>query len=169
MHADLLFIIAEIAAAFAGFASLVAAISRRSSPGPQQDRLDFGTLQNVLLLSLLSVGFALFPNVLERQGLSAAIAWRTSAAAFAIVVGTYVGYVLRTLPAAYRELGRRVPPSFVFNAVLIILGLSVQVLCAAGLVPLATYLLPLSTILYAAGFGFVRLFVSLRPDSPTAG
>lgn len=60
MHSDFLFIIAEIAAAFAGFASLVAAISRREDRSSDQERLDFLTLQNVLLLSLLAVASLLY-------------------------------------------------------------------------------------------------------------
>ena len=166
MHADFLFIVAEIAAAFAGFASLVAALSKRGNRSPEQERLDFLTLQNVLLLSLLAVAFALLPNLLERQNLSPAVAWRSSAAAFALGVGSYCAYILRQIPGRYRELRQKVPFSFRLNAGILLLCLVAQGFCAAGAAPLSAYLLGLSALLYNAGFGFVRLFVSLRPQSP---
>lgn len=49
MHDDFLFIIAEIAAAFAG---LVVVISRREDQSPEQALLVLGNLQNVLTLRL---------------------------------------------------------------------------------------------------------------------
>lgn len=52
MHDDFLFIIAEIAAAFAGFAGLVVVISRREDQSPEQALLVLGNLQNVLTLRL---------------------------------------------------------------------------------------------------------------------
>ena len=70
---------------------------------------------------------------------------------------------INTLPRAYRELGRRLPMSFRVNAGLIIVSVVAQALCAFGLLPFGSYLVGLSVLLYAAAFGFVRLFVSLRP------
>jgi hypothetical protein len=166
VHEDFLFIVAEIAAAFAGFASLVAAISRRADRTLVEQRLDFGTLQNVLMLSLLTVAFALLPNLLERQDLDTALAWRASAAAFAVVVGIYATYVLKELPGVYRDLGKRVPPTFRVNAGLLLAGLILDVFCVFGALPLSIYLLGLAALLYNAGFGFVRLFVSMKPGSP---
>ena len=163
MHDDLLFVMAEIAAAFAGFSSLVAAISRRGDDTPEQVEFDFRTLRNVLLLSLQAILFALVPVLLERQGLSSEAAFRAAAALFAITGAAYVAYTIRSLPAAYREIGRRTPLSFQINAGMLIVGLLSQAASALGLLPIHTYLLALAVFIYCAGFGFVRLFVSHRP------
>ncbi|GEM_PF-5993354 len=174
MHADFLYIVAEIAAAFAGFSSLVAAISRRSedapepiSPrsedAPEQLEMDFRTLRNVLLLSLQAVLYALLPNLLERQGLTPEVAFRIAGAFLFMAGGAYVLFTIRQLPNAYHQLGRTVPSSFKLNAGLILAGCAMQAASALGLVPIHTYLVSLSFFVYCAGFGFVRLFVSLRP------
>ena len=163
MHADFLFIIAEIGAAFAGFASLVAAISRRGDRSADQERLDFGTLQNVLLLSLQAIAFALLPNLLERLTGSESTAWRVAATCYAPVIAGYVAYTLGRLPRTYGHVGRQVPATFWLNAALIIATVVIQVLVATASVPAVAYLAGISVLLYCAGFGFVRLFVSLRP------
>ena len=163
MYSDLLFIIAEIAAAFAGFASLVAAISRREGNSYEQEILDFYTLRNVLLLSLLTIAFALVPNLLERQVSTPLVAWRMSAATFVVVVGGYVVFTLGRFPRAYQGVGRTMPLSFWMNAVVLFFGLIGQFFLAAGQAPVSIYLLSLSALIYCAGFGFVRLFTSLRP------
>lgn len=54
MHTDLLFIVAEVGAAFTGFATLVAVISHLSGRPPVQVRLHFRLLQNELISSLFA-------------------------------------------------------------------------------------------------------------------
>ena len=65
---------------------------------------------------------------------------------------------------AFSQFGRTVPLSFKLNATLVLLGVTSQGGGALGLLPFHTYLVALSFFLYCAGFGFVRLFVSLRPQ-----
>lgn len=160
---DLLFVMAEIAAAFAGFASLVAAISRRGDDSPQRIEFDFRTLRNVLLLSLQAILYALAPVLLAHQGLSSDVAFRMSSALMFVGGGAYTVFTLKALPSAYLEIGRTVPLSFRLNAVILLAGILCQGASALGLVPTETYLLAIAAFLYCAGFGFVRLFVSLRP------
>jgi hypothetical protein len=159
VHDDLLFVMA----AFAGFASLVAAISRRGDDSPEQVEYDFRTLRNVLLLSLQAILYALAPVLLARQGLSTEFAFRASGVLMFVAGGVYVLFTLSALPAAYGQLGRTVPLSFKLNAGVVIGGILSQGASALGWIPTDTYVLAIAGFLYCAGFGFVRLFVSLRP------
>ena len=161
MHTDFLFIVAEIAAAFAGFTTLVAAISRRQDDTPEQGQLAFGTLQNALVLSLFTVAFALIPSVIERQGVTPSVAWRGSATAAAATIAPYIAYVLRSLVSAYRAANQRAPLTFVANMAVGFASLFTFALCAAGTLPTSSYLLALSALLYLAGFAFVRFFVTI--------
>ena len=164
MHADLLFVMAEIAAAFAGFSSLVAAIARRDSNDRDQLEFDFRTLRNVLLLSLQAIAYALLPTVIEGQGVSSELSFRLSACVFFLAGGPYLAFTLRQIPNAYSRLSRTVPLSFWINAGAVIIAVGAQAFVGLGLLPIHTYLIALALFLYCAGFGFVRLFVSLRPS-----
>jgi hypothetical protein len=161
VHTDFLFIVAEIAAAFAGFASLAAAIATRQEQTLDQARLDFRTLQNVLVLSLLTIAFSLVPSAIARQGIEAPTAWRVCAAAFCVAKASYLAYFLPQILTAYRSLGRRAPISFVANACLAAGSCIVLGACAAGMLPPSSYLLSLIVLLYLAGFGFIRFFISM--------
>ena len=163
MHDDLLFVMAEIAAAFAGFSSLVAAISRRGNESADQIEFDFRTLRNVLLLSLQAILFALAPSLVESQGFSTEMAVRLSGGFVFVVGGAYTLFTIRALPAAYHQVGRTVPLSFKVNSGIVMTAIALQGANALGVVPTNTYLLAVAGFLYCAGFGFVRLFVSLRP------
>jgi len=160
---DLLFVMAEIAAAFAGFASLVAAIARRGDDSSERIEFDFRTLRNVLLLSLQAILYALAPVLLAHQGLSSEVAFRMSGALMFVAGGAYVLFTLNALPSAYTQIGRTVPVSFKLNAAIVMFGILSQGASAVGLVSIQTYLLAIAAFIYCAGFGFVRLFVSLRP------
>ena len=162
MHEDTLFIIAEIAAAFAGFASLVAAIANRNSRSTEEEDLNFSTLKNVLVISLLTLAFALAPVVLEKQGLGFTESWRISGAGFTIIFGLYLsGSVFREIVPAYRSANRRIPVTLVANTVLAYSVVLIMALCALGVVEPIRYLLGLAAMLYFSGAGFLRFFVSV--------
>ena len=103
---DILLSMAEIAAAFAGFAALAGVIGRRSAESQQ---LDFERLRSVVIASLVVVVASLLPIVLSRFGLSDVVAWRlASGLALALNLlgmvqvfrgGTYtpMGYALEAL------------------------------------------------------------------------
>ena len=165
MHSDFLFIVAEIAAAFVGFSSLVAVISSRTDRTPEREEFDFYTLRNVLLLSLMAIFFALLPNLLERLSADARLAWRISAAIYSGVIGLYIVYTWPLFTRTYRGIGRSVPATFHVNALALFLCAIAQTFAAVDRIAADTYLIGLSVLLYNAGFGFVRLFVSLRPQS----
>ncbi len=103
---DILLSIAEIAAAFAGFAALAGVIGRRSA---ESEQLDFERLRSVVIASLLVVVASLLPIVLSRFSLNDVVAWRlASGLALALNLlgmiqvfrgGTYtpMGYALEAL------------------------------------------------------------------------
>jgi hypothetical protein len=68
VHTEFLFIVAEVPVAFAGFAGLVFAISGRRDQEPEQTRLQFELLRNVLGTSLLVIAFALIPPMIGDIG-----------------------------------------------------------------------------------------------------
>ena len=164
MHTEFLFIVAEVAVAFAGFAGLVFAISARRDQEPEQTRLQFELLLNVLSASLLVIAFALIPPMIADIGASPDTTWRGSALLFAIAFGSYIVYSLRRSYPAYRAAGRSVPVSFQVNSFLAIFFAGLLVLCAAGVVPASAYRATLLFCLYASGASFLRVFLSLARD-----
>ena len=79
VHTEFLFIVAEVAVAFAGFAGLVVAISGMRDQEPEKARLQFELLRNVLGTSLLAITFALIPPMIADMGASPEATWRGSA------------------------------------------------------------------------------------------
>ena len=87
---DLLLAIAEVAVTFAGFASLVSILGRRSSrdsPVVQAARL-----RGLIISSLIVVAFAFFPFVPYHFGSSPLAIWRISSA-FLVVAGGGIAIV----------------------------------------------------------------------------
>lgn len=168
MHTDLLFIVAEVGAAFAGFATLVAVISDHSGRPPEQVRLHFRMLQNALIGSLFCIAFAILPTVVERQAVEPTVAWRVSAAACSLVFGGYIAYVLPRLIRSLRAAGQSVTPSFVANTIVSGAWVLVFAACAIGALPTSSYLIALTGILCSAGIAFLRFFLLLGRESDTA-
>ena len=79
---DSLHLIAELAVAFAGFASLVAVIGRRQ--GRDYPHWDAARLGSMLETSLLVIAFSLLPLLPFKAGPSAQSSWRISAGVFAV-------------------------------------------------------------------------------------
>ena len=93
VEADFLFTIAEVAAAFAGFSTLVVVVARRSRD--TTGRLATTRLTNMLRLSLLVILFSLVPYLPTYSGLSKIGAWRVSSGLFATLWLAYIAYGLR--------------------------------------------------------------------------
>lgn len=162
---DFLFTVAEVAVAFAGFAGLVTVLARRVT---QSDRaVDIVRLRDLLLLSLLAVAFALFPELPFAFGAEEEITWRASAACFA---AAWSGFGFQGLWAGWRLARSGMRP---FARPLFWSNLVVHVPCVVALVLVAAdaqlvagvragvYLAALFALLYLAGAYFVALFVSL--------
>jgi hypothetical protein len=168
LHDDLLFIIAEIGAALAGFATLVAVISGRSGRPSEQVRLHIRMLQNALIGSFLTVAFAILPAVILRQAVEPTVAWRASAALCSFVLGSYMAYVLPRLIRALRAAGQSAPVAFVVNSIVSGVVVIVFAGCAVGAFPTSSYLIALAGLLGSAGAAFLRFFLVLSREADAA-
>ena len=77
-----LFVIAQLAVAFAGFASPVAVIGERQ--GRDASRWDAARVEGMPQFTLLTGGLALLPFVPFQAGLSDVATWRLCAGIFAV-------------------------------------------------------------------------------------
>ena len=104
---DLLLTIAEVAVAFAGFASLVSILGQRSA----QDNFHVSSvrMRAMVLYSLLVVTFSLFPFVFNRYGLRDEAVWRVSSALFAIAVLAVEVWLIRPSDSRERPWDTRTP------------------------------------------------------------
>ena len=168
MSNDFLFIVAEIAIAFAGFAGLVVAISGRQGRSAERARLELVLLRTVLLVGLLVVAFALFPSLLSELGAEPEVAWRVSASVYFFALG---GLAVRNAPrniAAHRAANQRVPITVWLTTTLTFVLVIVLALCAIGILPASSYLVALAGSLIMAGASFVRVFMSVGGASADA-
>ncbi len=96
-EAEILLTTAEIAVAFAGFASLVTILGRRSSR--VDPRIIAMRFRGMLTNSLLVVAFSMIPLLLFRYGLRETAVWRISSVLLALAGGTnFLALVLHARP-----------------------------------------------------------------------
>jgi hypothetical protein len=157
--ADFLFVTAEVAVAFAGFASIVAVLGQRTTR--DHPLIDAFRLRGLLECSLVVVAFSLLPYVLVRIAPNELSAWRLSSGLFAVAGGLiFLSIFLRRRLVADipTPLGLRTTIFFLYLAPLpplLLISLGVVREAAAGL-----YLLCLLSYLLAGGVGFFRVMVS---------
>ena len=160
---DLLFVMAEVGVALAGFASIATALSRRQ----EGQAAATNRLRVMLVLSLAVVFLALLPAILNQLGLGL----RVAAAIFAAVA------LLNQLPVSPLQRGYRATRDagvtwnpfyreFIRGLILVPLAC---ILVALGLVPEIAggiYVGSLASVLLAAAIAFARLILSLiQPDA----
>jgi len=159
-NADFLFVTAEVAAAFVGFASVVAILGQRVTR--DDPSLDAFRLRAMLQIGLLVVLSALLPYLLHSAGFVDAALWRissavVSAAGVALVIDSMVMVrrVVSISPAA-RWVGR-------LGLVLVAAAPLLLVLAALGISPnpASSYLAALYLYLVAAALGLFRIVSSL--------
>ncbi len=157
--AEFLFIVAEVAVAFAGFASIVAVLGQRSTR--DHPLLDASRLRGLLECSLVVVAFSLFPYVATRFFVDDSVAWRLSSGLFAAVaLRVTVGMLTRRRQFAGIPVSHGIRVTILALYVAPFLPL---LLIAAGFISErgpATYLLCLLIYLFAAGFAFFRVMIS---------
>jgi hypothetical protein len=159
--ADTLLSLAEIAAAFAGFAALVSVLRRRSQR-PTEAIHDLLRLRLVISSSVAGVAAALIPIGLAGYGLEAGSTWRIAAAVFLVfdngIIASFVG--------AYRPVKGSFNPDrlavWVVAALEVVeqASLLVVVLGFSLAPPSALYVTALITNICQAGFIFVRFVES---------
>jgi hypothetical protein len=156
-NTDTLLALAEIAAAFAGFAALVSVI-RRGSTQPVEAVHDLLRLRLVIASSVAGVAAALIPVGLAGYGINPDLTWRLAAVIFlAFDNGIIVSFF-----GAYRPVRGSFPPDRL--AVIIVSTLEVleQVSLVAVVIGLpfangpALYITALIANICQAGFIFVR-------------
>ena len=162
-------LVAELAIALAGFASLVAILGRRH--GRDNAALDAARLVGMLEYSLLAAAFALLPLVPFHAGLSENSTWRLCAVLFAASGAIHIVFSLRRLSRipSYplgRGRGFFVPNSTAWLVVTLgLLGSAVTFLLLSGIgwlpKPEVAYLWALYAYLSVGALLFLRLVRSL--------
>lgn len=170
-NTDTLLAMAEIAAAFAGFAALVSAI-RRTTHRPADALHDLLRLRLVIASSVAGVAAALIPVGLDGYGGPAAWTWRVAAALFLV----FDNGILASFVSAYRPVRGTFEPDRVAVAVVSALEIVEQGSLATILLgvpvaePSALYLTALIANLCQVGFIFVRFVGStFRPGDDLVG
>ncbi len=169
-ESDVLLTIAEVAVAFAGFASLVGVLGQRSSA--DDPRVIGLRMRAMLLSSLMVVAFSIFPIILTRYGASPDLTWRTSSLAlFAVMACYYVWFW-----AILRGLRRSDIPLTRFQTRVIVPTLFLTMLCLVALLLVnsflatpAVYLTALGLLLFQSGFAFCLIVFSFLPPVETTG
>lgn len=169
-QADVLLTIAEVAVAFAGFASLLGLLGQRSSR--DDPRVLGARMRAMIFFSLGAVAFAMLPLILASYGLTEATVWRTGSV---LLLAAFIGiawWVARMMPALRRSVGQRQRLVRFYAVVLIVsigVGICVALLNSLGLLSTlaaAIYLTALGIMLFLAGFAFLLIVFSFlpRPD-----
>ncbi|HET9949994.1 MAG TPA: hypothetical protein VFQ22_13815 [Longimicrobiales bacterium] len=163
-ESDVLLTIAEVATAFAGFASLVGILGRGGSAA--DPRILSLRMRAMLLTSLIVVGFALLPVLLALYGADARPDWVLSSAALAAVNLAYDFW----LRGAIRAAGRAgltptrfqrlvIIPTLLLTSVAVTLFLVVNLVLARP----ANYVTALLLLLFQSGFAFALIVFSFLP------
>ena len=165
---DLLYTLAEIAIAVAGFSGIVTALSSRNGRSAEQSALDFQILQGVLMASLLVVGFSVLPGALVHMGSGVRAAWRVSSSIFFLVAGAYFMWTTPRHVASYMSADLPVPWSLKFHIVLTGTVLLALAASAMSFLPQHAHIAGLLVYLYMAAYSFVRVFLSIGRKNSAA-
>ncbi|NNM04724.1 MAG: hypothetical protein HKO65_06430 [Gemmatimonadetes bacterium] len=160
-NTDALLSLAEIAAAFAGFAALVSVIGRRRDQ-PGEAAHDILRLRLIISSGVVGVAAALIPVGLAGYGLAPDLVWRLSSLIFLVL-----GYgIIFSFVNAYKPVQGDFPP----DRLAVILTTSIEVLEQGSLLvvllgipignPAALYVTALIGNICQAGFIFVRFVAS---------
>jgi hypothetical protein len=161
-HSDLLLTTAEVSIAFAGFASLVTLLGRRSAE--QSLPLDVARLRGMILMSLLALAFSLFPFLPHMLGASPQAVWRISSVAFLLAGGSAGWMQLQYV----RKVGMGRFGSVFVNgplALLVLVLLVVNSVLDLGEFSPAIYVFGLFSLLFISGFLFLLTFLSFLGGS----
>ena len=155
-NTDTLLSMAEIAAAFAGFAALVSVLSRRGSrPSEIHDLL---RLRLVISSAVAGVAAALIPVGLAGYGLGEGLIWRLAAVMFLV----FDNGIILSFTRAYKPVQGTFPPDNLAVAVVSIVEVLEQVSLIIVVLGLSTvnapalYVTALIANICQAGFIFVR-------------
>jgi hypothetical protein len=161
VEAEFLFSVAEIAATFAGFATLIVVVAERLSG--EQSQLVSRRFISMLAQSLIVIFFSLFPYLPLYAELPATAAWRLSSGVFAMAWLAYWVTNIRGYPLSVRNsllsTGNKLHILVVHPA-----GIAAGVLGAVGVWGERTglvYLCAILTMLYLCGYLFLQQVVTI--------
>ena len=161
---NILLEVAEVAVAFAGFASLVGILGRGTSHA--DPRVLSLRMRAMLLTSLLVVAFSLVPVILHGYGAAPHLNWTASSLVLLLAVLVYGWW----LQQAILFLGKAglTPTHFqrrIIIPALLLTLLAATVLLLANLIVAvpAIYLTALALLLFQSGFAFVLIVFSFLP------
>jgi glucan phosphoethanolaminetransferase (alkaline phosphatase superfamily) len=156
---DVLLTLAEVAVAFAGFASIVAIFQVRWTR--EDVPFDLFRFWVMLAFSLATLLFALLPFLLHFLGLSDDATWRSCSALLALFVvanGVFIGnLVRRRVPTVVSSLTRSLNIGANTTYAVTLISQITNLLGVLGRPGFGLYLLGLLLILVGAGVNFVRL------------
>ncbi len=170
MDSDSLTLMAELAIALAGFASLVAIIGQRrsrDSPAVEATRL-----RAMLESSLLTGAACVIPLVAAKSPMPLAVVWRGSSAALMVAMALLIAHQLRLRRSGPRSYQTPrwwgVTAACLQSSAMLVLGLN-----TVGLVPWteAAYLFAPAALLIYSGLLFLQIvvsFLSATPEGPAA-
>jgi hypothetical protein len=164
VETDILFTLAEVAVAFAGFSSLVAVLGQKDS---LDDLRVLGVrMRAMLLTSLAVVGFAILPALLSRYGLAPREIWRLASIGLLLTSCGFVAWTrvsLRTLDRTGVIRTRLQRFLIVPTVALVNAGLLVSVAVNVFLASSALYVTGLVLLLFQSGFTFTHIVFSFLP------
>lgn len=157
---DYLFLVAELAVAFAGFTAIVSVLDARSDS--RKRALDVLRLRAMLEASLTTIALALLSSLLLQAGLGET-AWRWACAIGALAVGVlYVAQVRRSFTREMKEIPGY---SLIFARFLAGMGIAGMGGLIAGAFgvgdPATLYALSATLLLSVAGLQFFRVSISI--------
>lgn len=161
---DYLFLVCELAAAFAGFTAIVSVLDQRSDSGSL--KIDVVRLRMMVELSLVVIGAGLLPALLFRLGMEEHALWRIACAA--MLVGGVALIRIQSVRGFRKEI--RAAPNFnlAFARFLQLLGGASIAAFACGAfkwIPAdAAFHLGVTLLLSVAGLQFLRAAVSVMEE-----
>ena len=165
VEADFLFTIAEVAAAFAGFSTLVVVVARGSH---DTSEVASARLTNMLRLSLLVILFSFVPYLPAYVGASEASAWRISSGLFALLWLSYLVYSLRDMVRFRGRVGVVNKINFFGVEPVAILVLTAGAFGLWRSYIGFVYLSSLLAMLYVSGFLFLQQVNEISRNEPAA-
>jgi hypothetical protein len=170
-ESDLLLTLAEIAVAFAGFASLVSILGERQSV--DHALVLSARMRAMLLSALLVTGFAVLPPAINAYAADPGTTWAIAYPLLLIGAGAYLAWLWVTLHSLQRarDFSNRPFQTFVILPVLLLTSLAIASLAIFNLVlrrP-GLYLTVLLLILFQGAFAFALIVFSFLPQLPPSG
>ena len=163
-EAEILLTVAEVAVAFAGFASLVSILGRGTAD--VEPRVLSLRMRAMLISSLLVVGYALVPVIFDAYGSPPHMAWTGSSLLLLVTNLGYYWWLQRAILtlgrvglAATRFQRRVIIPTLLLT----LMGVSVLLAANLRLAMPAIYLTALVLLLFQSGFAFCLIVFSFLP------